>query len=154
MRRALRRSCGIPQCSEQRPKSPFVFTWSAGRPSALWVRTHEFSETGSEAKLGFKAHPHMLRHGRVCALANKGQPCRPTSGIAISSTPYGTPSYRRRGFGNSGESEVRREIRRELQVRKRKAREVEALAKSVSNHTRSLGNLRLRLFHAVLPLSR
>lgn len=26
---------------------------------------------GSEAKLGFKAHPHMLRHARGYALANK-----------------------------------------------------------------------------------
>jgi integrase len=31
---------------------------------------------GSEAKLGFKAHPHMLRHACGYALANKGHDTR------------------------------------------------------------------------------
>lgn len=31
---------------------------------------------GTEAKLGFKAHPHMLRHACGYALANKGHDTR------------------------------------------------------------------------------
>ncbi len=31
---------------------------------------------GTQAKLGFKAHPHMLRHARGYALANKGHDTR------------------------------------------------------------------------------
>jgi site-specific recombinase XerD len=31
---------------------------------------------GAEAKLGFKAHPHMLRHACGYALANKGHDTR------------------------------------------------------------------------------
>ena len=40
---------------------------------------------GVEAKLGFKAHPHMLRHACGVALANKGRDtrgCRLTSATA------------------------------------------------------------------------
>jgi type 1 fimbriae regulatory protein FimB/type 1 fimbriae regulatory protein FimE len=58
---------------EQEPKSPFVFTSERGRhspPLALpaWWRV--------EGKLGFKAHPQMLRHACGYALANKGHDTR------------------------------------------------------------------------------
>jgi hypothetical protein len=65
-------------------------------------------ERASEAAcLGFKAHPHMLRHACGFALANKGTThgrCRPylVSVIGISSTWYATPSYRRIDLGTSG----------------------------------------------------
>jgi integrase len=50
---------------EQDPKSPFVFT------SECMVE-----RAGREAKLAFKAHPHMLRHACGYALANKGHDTR------------------------------------------------------------------------------
>jgi site-specific recombinase XerD len=34
------------------------------------------ARAGSEAKLGFKAHPHMLRHACGYALANRGHDTR------------------------------------------------------------------------------
>ena len=61
---------------EQEPKSPFVFTSERGAPftTAGFARTVE--RAGVEAKLGFKAHPHMLRHACGYALANKGHDTR------------------------------------------------------------------------------
>ncbi|MGA8323435.1 MAG: tyrosine-type recombinase/integrase [Xanthobacteraceae bacterium] len=58
---------------EQEPKSPFVFTSERGAPfgTAGFARMVE-----REAKLGFKAHPHMLRHACGYALANKGHDTR------------------------------------------------------------------------------
>jgi site-specific recombinase XerD len=35
-----------------------------------------FERTGAEAKLGFKAHPHMLRHACGYKLANDGHDTR------------------------------------------------------------------------------
>jgi integrase len=61
---------------EQEPKSPFVFTSERGTPftTAGFVRMIE--RAGVEAGLGFKAHPHMLRHACGYALANKGHDTR------------------------------------------------------------------------------
>jgi hypothetical protein len=63
-------------------------------------------ECASEAAcLGFKAHPHMLRHACGFALTNKGTTqghCRPYLVIGISSTRYATPSCRRIDLGTSG----------------------------------------------------
>jgi type 1 fimbriae regulatory protein FimB/type 1 fimbriae regulatory protein FimE len=61
---------------ERQPKSPFVFTSERGTPitTAGFARTVE--RAGVEAKLGFKAHPHMLRHACGYALANKGHDTR------------------------------------------------------------------------------
>ena len=61
---------------------------------------------GVEAKLGFKAHPHMLRHACGFALANKGHDTRafrPTSATATSSTRCDTPSCRRAGLRTFGD---------------------------------------------------
>ena len=61
---------------EQEPKSPFVFTSERGAPFTHgWVRPHGRAG-GAEARLGFKAHPHMLRHACGYALANKGHDTR------------------------------------------------------------------------------
>ena len=58
---------------EQDPKSPFLFTSERGSP----FTTAGFVErAGVEAKLGFPAHPHMLRHACGFALANKGHDTR------------------------------------------------------------------------------
>ena len=60
---------------EQEPKSPFVFTSERGAPFGPgFARLIE--RAGIAAKLGFKAHPHMLRHACGFALANKGHDTR------------------------------------------------------------------------------
>jgi site-specific recombinase XerD len=48
---------------EQEPKSPFVFTSERGAPFTTAGFARMVERVGVEAKLVFKAHPHMLRHG-------------------------------------------------------------------------------------------
>jgi integrase len=61
---------------EQEPKSPFVFTSERGSPFTTAGFARMIERAGSEARLGFKAHPHMLRHACGYALANKGHDTR------------------------------------------------------------------------------
>jgi integrase len=61
---------------DQVPKSPFVFTSERGAPFATAGFARMIERAGAEAKLGFKAHPHMLRHACGYALANKGHDTR------------------------------------------------------------------------------
>src|SRR5271168_1969256 len=61
---------------EQDPKSPFVFTSERGAPFTTAGFARMIERAGTEAKLGFKAHPHMLRHACGYALANKGHDTR------------------------------------------------------------------------------
>jgi integrase len=61
---------------EQEPKSPFVFTSERGSPFATAGFARMVERAGVEAELGFKAHPHMLRHACGFALANKGHDTR------------------------------------------------------------------------------
>lgn len=61
---------------EQGPKSPFVFTSERGAPFTTAGFARMVERAASEAKLGFKAHPHMLRHACGYALANKGHDTR------------------------------------------------------------------------------
>lgn len=61
---------------EQEPKSPFVFTSERGAPFTPAGFARMIERAGIEAQLGFKAHPHMLRHGCGFALANKGHDTR------------------------------------------------------------------------------
>ena len=61
---------------EQEPKSPFVFTSERGDPFSTAGFARMVERAGTEAKLGFKAHPHMLRHACGYALANKGHDTR------------------------------------------------------------------------------
>ena len=61
---------------DQAPKSPFVFTSERGAPFTTAGFARMVERAGSEAKLGFKAHPHMLRHACGYALANKGHDTR------------------------------------------------------------------------------
>jgi integrase len=61
---------------EQEPKSPFAFTSERGAPFTTAGFARMVERAGSEAKLGFKAHPHMLRHACGYALANKGHDTR------------------------------------------------------------------------------
>ncbi len=57
---------------EQEPKSPFVFTSERGAPFSTAGFARMVERAGREAKLAFKAHPHMLRHACGYALANIG----------------------------------------------------------------------------------
>jgi integrase len=61
---------------EQEPKSPFVFTSERGSPFTTAGFARMVERTGGAAGLGFKAHPHMLRHACGFALANKGHDTR------------------------------------------------------------------------------
>jgi integrase len=61
---------------EQEPKSPFVFTSERGSPFTTAGFARMVERAGVEARLGFKAHPHMLRHACGFALAAKGHDTR------------------------------------------------------------------------------
>jgi type 1 fimbriae regulatory protein FimB/type 1 fimbriae regulatory protein FimE len=56
---------------EQEPKSPFVFTSERRTPFTTAGFARMVERASAEAKLGFKAHPHMLRHACGYALANR-----------------------------------------------------------------------------------
>jgi integrase len=60
----------------QDPKSPFVFTSERAAPFSTAGFARMVERAGVEAKLPFKAHPHMLRHACGYALANKGHDTR------------------------------------------------------------------------------
>ena len=61
---------------EQDPKSPFVFTSERDAPFTTAGFARMVERAGIEAKLGFKAHPHMLRHACGYTLANRGHDTR------------------------------------------------------------------------------
>jgi len=61
---------------EQDLKSPLVFTSERGSPFTTAGFARMIESAGAEAGLGFKAHPHMLRHAWGFALANKGHDTR------------------------------------------------------------------------------
>ena len=61
---------------EQDPKSPFVFTSERGAPFTTAGFARMVERAGTAARLGFKAHPHMLRHACGYALANNGHDTR------------------------------------------------------------------------------
>jgi len=61
---------------DQDRKSPFVFTSERGAPFTTAGFARMVERAGEAAKLGFKAHPHMLRHACGFALANKGHDTR------------------------------------------------------------------------------
>jgi type 1 fimbriae regulatory protein FimB/type 1 fimbriae regulatory protein FimE len=56
----------------QEPKSPFVFTSRWGSPFTPNGVARMIERAGDKAGLGFKAHPHMLRHACGYARAHKG----------------------------------------------------------------------------------
>ena len=61
---------------EQDPKTPLVFTSERGSPFSTSGFARLVKRAGEAAKLGFPAHPHMLRHACGFALANKGHDTR------------------------------------------------------------------------------
>jgi integrase len=60
----------------QDPKSPFVFTSERGTPFTTAGFARMMERAGVEAEMGFKAHPHMLRHACGYKLANDGHDTR------------------------------------------------------------------------------
>jgi type 1 fimbriae regulatory protein FimB/type 1 fimbriae regulatory protein FimE len=61
---------------EQEPRSPFVLTSERGSPFTTAGFARMVERAGEAAGLGFKVHPHMLRHACGYALANKGHDTR------------------------------------------------------------------------------
>jgi len=61
---------------EQDPRSAFVFTSERGSPFTTAGFARLVERAGAAAELGFKSHPHMLRHACGFALANKGHDTR------------------------------------------------------------------------------
>jgi site-specific recombinase XerD len=61
---------------EQAPKSAFIFTSERGAPFTTAGFARMIERAGRAAKLGFKAHPHMLRHACGFTLANRGHDTR------------------------------------------------------------------------------
>ena len=53
-----------------------MFTSERGTPFTTASFARMVERAGFEAKLGFKAHPHMLRHATGYALASKGHDTR------------------------------------------------------------------------------
>ena len=68
--RALRR------LQREQERSPFVFTSERGAPFSTAGFAKLVGRAGEAARLGFPAHPHMLRHACGFALANKGHDTR------------------------------------------------------------------------------
>src|SRR5579863_1781080 len=90
---------------EQEPASPFVFTSERGAPFTTAGFARMVERAGVEAKLGFKAHPHMLRHACGYALANKGHDTRALQAYSVTATSNircAILSYRLRGSRTSG----------------------------------------------------
>ena len=61
---------------EQEPESSFVFTSERAGPFTTAGFARMLDRAGAEAKLGFKPHPHMLRHACGYKLANDGHDTR------------------------------------------------------------------------------
>jgi site-specific recombinase XerD len=72
--RALRR------LQRESEASPFVFVSERGSPFTTAGFARMLERAAAAARLGIKAHPHMLRHGCGYALANKGHDTRAIQG--------------------------------------------------------------------------
>ncbi len=79
---------------EQPPKSLFVFTSERGAPFTTAGFARMVERAGSEAKFGFKAHPHMLRHACGYALANRGHDTRALQAYLGHRYPTHSPLHR------------------------------------------------------------
>ena len=85
--------------------SPFVFASERGSPFTPAGFAKLLARAGEDAEIGFKVHPHMLRHACGYALANKGlirQRCRAIWATAQSIRRCATPRLRRAGLKTSG----------------------------------------------------
>ena len=74
--RGLRHPIGDPDCVSRNRSRRSLFTSERGSPFTTAGFARMVERAGVEAKLGFPAHPHMLRHACGFALANKGHDTR------------------------------------------------------------------------------
>ena len=65
-------NCGRCERLKRQSASPFVFASERGGPFTPSGFAKLLARAGDEAKIGFKVHPHMLRHACGYELANKG----------------------------------------------------------------------------------
>ena len=89
------------------------FTSERGSPFTTAGFARMVERAGVEAKLGFPAHPHMLRHAvalRWPTRATIRGRCRLTLATATSSTRCDTPSCRRAGSRTSGDDTSARTV--------------------------------------------
>ena len=61
---------------KRKAKSAFIFISERGAPFTVAGLAKLIERAGIEAKIGFKVHPHMLRHAAGFVLANKGTDTR------------------------------------------------------------------------------
>ena len=61
-------------------RSPFIFVSERGAPFTVSGLQKLVERAGIAAKIGFKIHPHMLRHATGFVLANKGTDTRTLQG--------------------------------------------------------------------------
>jgi integrase len=61
---------------EQEPRTSYVFTSERAAPFTRAGFARTVGRAGAAAKLGFKCHPHMLRHATGYASANAGHDTR------------------------------------------------------------------------------
>jgi site-specific recombinase XerD len=57
-------------------RSPFIFVSERGSPFTVAGLQKLVERAGNAAKIGFKVHPHMLRHAIGFVLANRGTDTR------------------------------------------------------------------------------
>ena len=91
--------------------SPFVFASERGGPFTPSGFAKLLARTGDEAKIGFKVHPHMLRHACGYALANKGIDTRTLQAYLGHRSIQHTVRYTELApirFKNSGDGRIRR----------------------------------------------
>jgi hypothetical protein len=98
---------GPPQRCMRPTRQVTISVWPSGcvcqavRAAGSKVTQAPAARAGEEAEIGFKVHPHMLRHACGYALANKGidtqtlQAYRPTWATAQSIRRRATPRWRR-----------------------------------------------------------
>jgi integrase len=61
-------------------RSPFIFVSERGAPFTVSGLQKLVERAGIAAKIGFKVHPHQLRHATGFVLANKGTDTRTLQG--------------------------------------------------------------------------
>ena len=81
--------------------SPFIFASERGGPFTPSGFAKLLARAGDEAKIGFKIHPHMLRHTCGYALANKGIDTRTLQAYLGHRSINSTTRYAALGFSRA-----------------------------------------------------
>jgi integrase len=91
---------------DQEPKSPFVFTSERGAPFTTAGFARMIEPAGTQAKFGFKAHPHTPPRLRLRPGQQGPRHARPAS------LPWSSRSYRRRDLRIFDEAEAQSDTSR------------------------------------------